>query len=71
MNIRNKTLIAALGAGSVALFVFAGAAQAQYKGVGDHGIAACPKVRAQLDDRKARLNTAPATVTRMAQLQQG
>jgi len=43
MRTINKNLLAALA--GIALFSFAGPAQAQYKPVGDDGIAAFPKVR--------------------------
>ena len=57
MRTTNKTLVATLA--GIALLSFAGPAQAQYNPVGEDGIAASPKVRAQLDGRKDRLNTAP------------
>jgi uncharacterized protein YbaR (Trm112 family) len=46
MTIIDKTLISALVA--VALFSFASPAQAQFKPVGDDGIAASPKVRSMM-----------------------
>ena len=46
MQIINKTLIAALA--GIALLSFASPAQAQYKPVGDDGIAASPKVRSMM-----------------------
>jgi len=46
MQTINKTLIAALA--GIALLSFASPAQAQYKPVGDDGIAASPKVRSML-----------------------
>jgi hypothetical protein len=46
MHTINKTPLAALLA--IALFSFAGPAQAQYKPVGDDGIAASPKVRSMM-----------------------
>ena len=46
MKTTNKTLIAALA--GIALFSFASPAQAQYKTVGDDGIAASPKVRSMM-----------------------
>lgn len=63
MKTTNKTLTAALAA--LTMFAFASPALAQYKPTGDDGITASPKVRAQLDERRARLNTAPATVASM------
>lgn len=46
MQTINKTLIAALA--GIALLSFASPAQAQYKPVGDDGIAASPKVRSMM-----------------------
>jgi uncharacterized OB-fold protein len=46
MKTINKTLIAALA--GIALFSFASQAQAQFKPVGDDGIAASPKVRSMM-----------------------
>ena len=46
MKLINKNLIVAMAA--VALFAFSGTAQAQYKAVGDDGIAASPKVRSMM-----------------------
>ncbi len=62
MKTTNKTLIAALAG----IALFAAPVQAQYKAVGDDGIAASPKVRAQLNERKARLNTATPALASMA-----
>jgi len=62
MKTTNKTLIAALAG----IALFAAPVQAQYKAVGDDGIAASPKVRAQLNERKARLNTATPALVSMA-----
>ncbi len=45
---------------SVALSLIAGTAQAQYKPTGDDGITASPKVRAQLNERRAQ--TIPVSV---------
>ena len=59
MKTRNKPLIAVLA--GLALLAFASPTQAQYKATGDDGITASPKVRAQLDERKARLNTGATT----------
>ena len=64
MRTTNKTLVATLA--GIALLSFAGPAQAQYRPTGDDGITASPKVRAQLDGRKDRLNTAPVAVVSMA-----
>ena len=61
---RTHTILIAALAG-IALSLFASSAQAQYKPTGDDGITASPKVRAQLDARNARLNTASATVASM------
>ena len=63
MKTTNKTVTAALAA--IAMFAFAGPVLAQYKPTGDDGITASPKARAHLDERRARLNTAPATVASM------
>ena len=63
MKTINKTLIAALA--GIAMFAFTSPVLAQYKPTGDDGITASPKVRALLDERKARLNTAVATVASM------
>ena len=58
-----KTLIATLAG----IALFAAPVRAQYQAVGDDGIAASPKVRAQLNERKARLNpAAPTAGSRMA-----
>ncbi len=43
---------------TLAALTTASLANAQYKSTGDDGIAASPKVRAQLEERKARINTA-------------
>ena len=43
-----------IAAAAVALFASAGQIQAQYQAVGDDGIAASPKVRQVLNERKAR-----------------
>jgi len=61
MKTTNKTLIAALAG----IALFAAPVQAQYKAVGDDGIAASPKVRAQLNERRATVNTAPAVAASM------
>ena len=51
MKNSNRLLIAAA---ALALFASAGQSQAQYRAVGDDGIAASPKVRQMLNERKAR-----------------
>lgn len=51
MKHSNRLLIAAA---ALALFVSAGQSQAQYRAVGDDGIAASPKVRQMLNEQKAR-----------------
>ena len=58
MKVTNKVLIAAVA--SIALLTFAGSARAQYKPTGDDGITASPRLRAQLDERNARLNPVAA-----------
>ena len=63
MRKTNKTLIATLA--GIALLSFAGPAQAQYRPTGDDGITASPKVRAQLVERRATVNTAPAVAASM------
>lgn len=52
----------------IALFAFAGPAQAQYKAVGDDGIAASPRLRERLDEYKRNHSPAPkpADVPQMA-----
>lgn len=51
-----------IAAAAITLFASAGQIQAQYQAVGDDGIAASPKVRQMLNERKARA-TAPQEVT--------
>jgi predicted RNA-binding Zn-ribbon protein involved in translation (DUF1610 family) len=51
---------------SISVFALVGTANAQSQLGGDSGIAASPKARAQLYERKASLDTAPATVAAMA-----
>ena len=63
MTTTNKTLIATLA--GIALLSFAGPAQAQYRPTGSDGITASPKVRAQLVERRATVNTAPAVAASM------
>lgn len=58
MKRTNNILIAALA--GIALSLFAGSVQAQYKPVGDDGIAASPKLRQQLDEYKRNHSPAPA-----------
>lgn len=57
MKRTNNILIAALA--GIALSLFAGSAQAQYKPTGDDGIAASPKLRQQLDEYKRNHSPAP------------
>ncbi|SRR6266446_1056570 len=59
MKIANRFLLAAA---AIALFASAGQSRAQYQAVGDDGIAASPKVRVMLNERKAR-GMAPQQVT--------
>ena len=58
MKKTNNILIAALA--GIALSMFTSSAQAQYKPVGDDGIAASPKLRQQLDEYKRNHSPAPA-----------
>jgi hypothetical protein len=51
-----------IAAAALALFASAGQVKAQSQAVGDDGIAASPKVRQMLNERKAR-NAAPLQVT--------
>src|SRR5437867_2200373 len=51
MKNTNRSLIATA---AVALFASAGQSRAQYQAVGDDGIAASPKARQMLNERKAR-----------------
>jgi ssDNA-binding Zn-finger/Zn-ribbon topoisomerase 1 len=55
-----------LFATAIAAFALAGAANAQYKAVGDDGIAASPKVRQALNAQAASANIATARVAAMA-----
>ena len=64
MKTTNRMLIATLA--SIVLLSFAAPVQAQYQALGDDGIAASPKVRQMLNERKARLNSAPAAPASMA-----
>jgi hypothetical protein len=52
MKRTNKTLITTLA--SIALFSFASPLQAQYKAIGDDGVAASPKVRQMLNEIKTQ-----------------
>ncbi len=63
MKTTNNTLIATLA--GIALLSFAGPVRAQYRPAGDDGISASPKVRAQLVERRATVNTAPAVAAPM------
>ena len=64
MKRTHNTLIAALA--GLALSVLAGTAQAQYKPTGDDGITASPKLREQLDQRRARTTLGAAVAPSMA-----
>ena len=66
MKRTNNILIAALA--GLALSLFAGTAQAQYKAVGDDGIAASPRLRERLDEYKRNHTPAatPAEIPAMA-----
>ncbi|MBK8002065.1 MAG: hypothetical protein IPK15_26060 [Verrucomicrobia bacterium] len=55
MKRTNNILIAALA--GIALSLFAGSAQAQYKPTGDDGITASPKLRQQLDEYRRNHST--------------
>lgn len=55
---KTKTLLTVLV--GIALFAFAGPAQAQYKPTGDDGITASPKLRQFLDEYKRNHSPAPA-----------
>ncbi len=56
----------ALAAVALVALAFAGTASAQYKPVGDDGIAASPKVRQMLNERKASATPAVAVAPAMA-----
>jgi len=56
----------ALATAVLAALALAGAANAQYKAVGDDGIAASPKVRQALNEKRASANTTTAKVAAMA-----
>jgi hypothetical protein len=64
-NMKNAQ-IAKIFATVLAAFALAGAANAQYKAVGDDGIAASPKVRQALNAQAASANMATAKVSAMA-----
>ena len=66
MKRTNNILIAALA--GIALSLFAGSVQAQYKPTGDDGITASPKLRQQLDEyrRNHSTNSVAAEVPQMA-----
>jgi hypothetical protein len=51
---------------TILAFAFAGTANAQYKAVGDDGIAASPKVRQALNEKAASATVATAKVAAMA-----
>jgi hypothetical protein len=61
---KNKTLIAALA--GFAVVAFTSPVLAQYKPTGDDGITASPKVRYQLDDRRAGTTSIAAPAPTMA-----
>jgi hypothetical protein len=61
MKTTNKTLIVILA--SIALVSFASPMQTQYKAAGDDGIAASPKVRQMLNERKASSSAAVIDVS--------
>ena len=56
----------ALALAAVTVFLTTLSASAQYKPTGDDGITASPKVRAQLDERRARVTPASPTTPTMA-----
>lgn len=56
----------ALAVVALAALAFAGTASAQYKPVGDDGIAASPRVRQMLNERKASTAPSVAPVPAMA-----
>jgi hypothetical protein len=64
-NMKNSQ-IAKMFATAIAAFALVGTANAQYKAVGDDGIAASPKVRQALNERAASANVATAKVAEMA-----
>jgi hypothetical protein len=63
MKAMNGLITAIVGA---ALLSVAGTTQAQYKATGDDGITASPKVRVQLNERTARLESAVPAASVMA-----
>lgn len=60
MKTTSNSFVAVLA--GIALFSFGGPLQAQYKAVGDDGIAASPRLRERLDEYKRNHSPAPATV---------
>ena len=62
----NRSPKIALAAVALAALALASTASAQYKAVGDDGIAASPKVRQMLNERKASATPAVAIVPAMA-----
>src|SRR5947207_2823934 len=61
----NRSPKIALAVVALAALAFASTASAQYKPVGDDGIAASPKVRQMLNERKASATPAVAVVPAM------
>jgi hypothetical protein len=64
MKTTNRTLIAALT--GIAVLTLVSPVQAQYKPTGDDGITASPKVRAQLEERRAGKQPVAVTAPSMA-----
>jgi len=62
MKITNKLLITA----TIAFGILTTSANAQYKPTGDDGITASPKLRAQLNERKASTTTTATSASTMA-----
>lgn len=56
----------ALAAIVIATFVAVTPAKAQYRSTGDDGITASPRLRAQLDERRAKVTAVSATAVSMA-----
>jgi len=65
-NMKNTQIVKMFATATIAAFALVGTANAQYKTVGDDGIAASPKVRQALNDRAASANIATAKVAAMA-----
>ena len=65
-NMKNTQIVKMFATATIAAFALAGTANAQYKAVGDDGIAASPKVRQALNERATAANIATARVTAMA-----